>query len=265
MSLTVLALTHDTPISHINAGDPKGAALRLANALQAFGQGAQKASRLDVWTNTADARFASGTIAVSSASGTVGATINGVDVTFSHGASDQADSDTLVADINASTDALVQYLVQACNFACTVTLSSVAAGEEVIVCGYKFKAKAGGTLAADEFDQSGTDTADATSLKNQINSRLGLNRLVLASSSAGVVTVRQLSGTAAAGPMGVQGAGLTLSGQLAATTTVLISALHPGVPGNCITLAASGTGMAASGARLTGGAGAAASKTSLVL
>lgn len=69
-----------------------------------------------------------------------------------------------------------------------------------------------------------SDTNTATLLKNAINESTNalVQYIVTASSSAGVVT---------------------------------ITAAQPGVQGNCITLAASGTGATASGARLTGGAG----------
>lgn len=69
---------------------------------------------------------------------------------------------------------------------------------------------------------SGNNTATATSIAAAINASTNalVQNIVTASSSAGVVT---------------------------------ITAVVPGVLGNCITLAASGTGATASGARLTGG------------
>jgi phage tail sheath gpL-like len=67
-----------------------------------------------------------------------------------------------------------------------------------------------------------SDTATATALAAAINaSANALVSLVTASSAAGVVT---------------------------------LTADHAGLPGNAYTLAASGTGVTASGARLTGGA-----------
>lgn len=69
-----------------------------------------------------------------------------------------------------------------------------------------------------------SDTATATALAAAINASTNalVAGIVTASSAAGVVTVK---------------------------------ALHSGKVGNCITLAASGTGATASGARLTGGTG----------
>lgn len=69
-----------------------------------------------------------------------------------------------------------------------------------------------------------SDTVTAAALATAINASTNalVQYLVTATSAAGVVTVR---------------------------------ALQPGIGGNCITLAASGTGATASGARLTGGTG----------
>lgn len=69
-----------------------------------------------------------------------------------------------------------------------------------------------------------SDTVTAAALAAAINASTNalVQYLVAATSAAGVVTVR---------------------------------ALQPGIGGNCITLAASGTGATASGARLTGGTG----------
>lgn len=196
---------------------------------------------------------ASGTLALSTASGAVGGVINGVTVTATWATSDINSASLVAAAINASADALVKDLVEACNLAATFTLATTLAGDSVSILGYTFTAQPSATLRYDEFNQSGTDTADAASLVTQINAREGLNQLVWASSSAGVVTVRQIAGTTAKGVLAKSGAAITLSGQLAATATVLVTSYRPGVAGNCITLAASGTGVTASVARLAGG------------
>lgn len=79
-----------------------------------------------------------------------------------------------------------------------------------------------------------SDTATATALAAAINASTNalVQYLVSATSSAGVVT---------------------------------ITALQKGITGNCITLAATGTGATASGARLTGGTGGNVSKLSVTL
>lgn len=66
-----------------------------------------------------------------------------------------------------------------------------------------------------------SDTATATALAAAINADATLGKFIVASSAAGVVT---------------------------------LTAFPPGALGNCCTLVASGTGVTASGAKLTGGA-----------
>jgi hypothetical protein len=196
-----------------------------------------------------------GTVAMATASGAITITINGVAVgSETWATSDAATGTALCVDIVGSSDALVQNIVYACNLAATFTLASVAAGQYVEVLGYRFTAASPSSgLREDEFSISGTDAQDATALANAINARPGCNELVIATVSSAVVTVRQITGTSAAGVLAKSGAGITLSGQLAATGTVLITSQRPGVFGNCITLAATGTNTTASGARLTGG------------
>lgn len=225
----------------------------LINHLEGIAGGNKRADRLSLWVDGAIPQRASGTLALSSGSGAVGGTINGVTVTDTWATSDTNSAGLIAAAINASTNALVQYFVQASNWAGTVALASVAAGDVVEICGYRFKAKAGGVLQDGEFDQSGSDTADAASLVTQINKRAGLRDLVFASSSSGTVTLRQWSGASSAGV--ITGSATFTITALAATATVLVSSLLPGIAGNAITLAASGTGVTASAARLANGTG----------
>lgn len=196
-----------------------------------------------------------GTVVYGTASGAQTVVLNGVTVSsFSHGATDTADATTVAANINASSNALIQYLCEASNLAATFTLASLTVGQYVQIGEYKFTAGNNATLRADEFYIGAVgDTADATSLAAQINARAGLNEDFFASSSSGVVTVRQRRGTTALKALAKSGAGITLSGQLAATATVLVSSTRPGPIGNAFTLSVTGTGATASGARLTGG------------
>ena len=108
----------------------------------------------------------------------------------------------------------------------TVTCASVSAADTVTINGVVFTAVNGGTPGANEFDMSGTDTADATSLAAAINASVSslVQGYVSASSSGAVVT---------------------------------ISSVYKGLMGNTHTLASSnGTRLAVSGARLAGGTGA---------
>lgn len=106
----------------------------------------------------------------------------------------------------------------------TVTLTSIAADETVTVNGVVFTAKASPS-GESQFDQSGNDTADATSLAAKINAHSQLANVVTATSASNVVTIRAYS---------------------------------PGTAGNAITLASSSE--AVSGATLANGAAVANNK-----
>jgi phage tail sheath gpL-like len=102
----------------------------------------------------------------------------------------------------------------------TVTLASVNVSDTVTIDGVVFTAVASGATGA-QFNQGGTDTADAASLVTAINANSTLDGRVIATSSLGVVT---------------------------------ITALEPGELGNSISLASSnGTRLAVSAAALSGG------------
>jgi phage tail sheath gpL-like len=108
----------------------------------------------------------------------------------------------------------------------TITLATVAADDTVTIGKTTLTAKASPS-GEDEFSQAGTDTVDAAGLVTKINAHSVLSKLVVASSSAGVVTV---------------------------------TALERGSIGNHIALASSnGTRLAVSAAYLASGAGGAES------
>src|SRR5512132_355440 len=71
---------------------------------------------------------ATGTVTLSSGSGTVGATINGVSVTVTWATSDTASATALAAAINASSNALVNKHVTATSAAGVVTLTALTPG-----------------------------------------------------------------------------------------------------------------------------------------
>jgi phage tail sheath gpL-like len=102
----------------------------------------------------------------------------------------------------------------------TVTLANVSVSDTVTIGGVVFTAVASGATG-NQFNQGGTDTADAASLVTAVNANTTLDGLILASNVAGVVT---------------------------------FTALEPGELGNVVTLASSnGTRLAVSGAVLAGG------------
>ncbi len=222
--------------------------------------------------------FAVGGLAMSGGAGAVGGIINGVTVTATFASSDINSCGLVAAAINASANALVQGFVTANNLSATLTLTSVAAGATVDICGYRFTATTGTPAAIVSggnlfnFDVSGNDTADATALVAAINAAPGLSRYVSAVSTTNVVRVfaRQylFSGTATftwptapgtpTNTLVSQASSIVASAaSLAASAFVGINACIPGVAGNAITLALSGTGVTVigGGARLALGTG----------
>jgi hypothetical protein len=267
-STTTLVLEHYTKIDPIvSSGNRDQALAALGNTIGSLAVGAAHGVALEVRKNSSAPVKSYGSVILSSGSGAITIVINGITAgSETWATSDTATAVLLAADINASTDALVQYLVEASNFTGTATLASVAAGEYIALTlsdGRKWRFTAVATAAAadatkGEFGIDGTDTADAAALAAAINGMPILNHHVFATSSSGVVTIYQRRGTSANVVLGGAGAGLTLAA-IASSATVGVSCLHPGTIGNAVTLAATGTGATASGARLTGGAGANAS------
>jgi phage tail sheath gpL-like len=126
MARTMLVVTHGV------AGDYTGKASMKARdilprferfisgcALGAF----QGATGFDVAQTQA-----TGTLTISSGSGTVGGSINGVSVTVTWGTSDTATATALAAAINASSNALVNKHVTASAAAGVVTLTALVPG-----------------------------------------------------------------------------------------------------------------------------------------
>lgn len=234
-----------------------------ADYLHAIRTGSKRAASVKFKAGGANPLKAYGTVTFASSSGTVGVLIAGVSITVTWATSDAASGTLLAAAINASTNALVQYQVQASNFAGTITLSTCTAGSVITLGDHKFVAVAG--AAGDntnEFTIAGTDTADATAL---VTAMLGVQYIrenYVVTSSSGVVTVRQRSGTSVLNVLGkYNDSGVSLSA-IAASAVTLISAIEPGVTGNQVTIAATGTNVTAAGVtgadsviRLTGGAG----------
>lgn len=170
----------------------------------------------------------------------------------------------LATAVGASATALVSSALIATNRKAVVTLSSAAVGCTVRIGSVIFRGIAGAATAiqVDEFTVGGTDTADATSLKNQINAHPSLKDLVVASSSAGVVTVRPLPDPLRAMTAAdvdfkcaVSGSGVTLTSQMGASAECFIVAREKGLSGNQATIASSGGTVAITGggSRLAGG------------
>jgi len=199
--------------------------------------------------------FAFGTATFSGASGTVGVLLGGNAITFAHGASDQADSNTLVTTINASANALVQDLIKASNLKATITISTGVAGAVLTIMDVVLRAVKTGVSSpeAGEFAIGASDTLTAVNLVAAINNHPVLRESCVATSSLGVVTVYSVFAVPDYTSLTSSGSGFTASGAFAAGTTVMLTSLWKGTLGNHITLALSGTGVTVSGARFTGG------------
>lgn len=223
----------------------------LENVLGAM-EGGSSSGSIDVQLNPS---YGSGVLTISSGSGSVGGVIGGKTVTATWATSDANSADLVAAAILA--DATAKGYVSATSRVATGTVT-IASGSGVIT------AIINGTSVSVTWGTS--DTATATALAAAINATKQLP--VVASSSAGVVTLYStLSGTGAANTGGnsitlaASGTGATASGVVLSgggtNANVLVQALAPGTMGNGITLTASGTGVTAStGANLVGGLGA---------
>ncbi len=251
---------------------------RVANLIRGGAADVHSDSEYCIQYSSADPSVACGGLAISSGSGTVGGTVNGVACTATWATSDTNSAGLVAAAINASTNALVAGLVSATNLVATVTAATVVAGDWVDVCGVRFEATTGTPAntysgrALNTFDRSGTNTQTATALAAAVNNSPVVSRYIYAVSAAAVVYLfaRQsvFSGTvtfswptangAPPNTLTSNGSTLSLSGAaLAAGAFVGICSAAEGVQGNQCTLAASGTGVTTinSNARLVGGTG----------
>lgn len=185
-----------------------------------------------------------GALVLSGGAGAVGATIDGTLVTAAFAVSDANTMGLVCAAIRA---AAVNRKVSAVNRVAQMTLASVLVGTTVQVFGITFTAVNGTPVNFGEFDMSGADAADATSLALAINRHPSLAGRCRAVSSAGVVYVGLLEDRA---PVGGEAITLPSAATITVNTSIpaqgaigLVFALVPGDIGNCCTVVASGTGM----------------------
>jgi phage tail sheath gpL-like len=127
---TKLALTaadDRLPAVGVWKNDRERAAATTADWLLALVSG-QTRGTLEVTRDDGDAVAATGTVTLSGASGTVGATINGVSLTAAFDTDDTTTAAALAAAINASTNALVEPFVTATSALGVVTITAVDKG-----------------------------------------------------------------------------------------------------------------------------------------
>ena len=106
----------------------------------------------------------------------------------------QEAKDSSGTSAQALSGATVTHTANASSNIITATLVSVAANDTIVVNGLTFTAKTSADLSAREWDQSGSDTADAASLVAGINDVTYGVPGVTASNSSGVVTLKSDDG-----------------------------------------------------------------------
>lgn len=268
-STLLIAVEMVDNVEGVVSGGGKASLQALLNTLNGVVAGVKRARQVDVWVDGAALQHAYGTVTLNAVDVDDTAVINGVTFTakaaedtanaqFDQSGTATVAATSLVACLRASTNALIAYEVEACNFKGSFACASVTAGEYVELTlsdGRKWRFTAvSGTATAEQFDISGNDTADGAALAAAINAMPGLNREVFAINSSGTVTVHQRRGTSSTVTLAKVGANITLVAN-AASAVVAISALRPGVAGNSITLVGSDADVTMSGAQLTGGTG----------
>ena len=201
-----------------------------------------------------------GLLTLSGGAGAVGATIDGTLVTAAFATSDAVTMTAVMAAIRAN--ASVNRKVTAVNRVARMTLASVLAGTTVNVFGTVFTAVNGAPTALGQFDMSGADAADATSLALAINRHPSLSGRYRAVANAAVVNIGLLEDRApTTEELITNPSAATITINVAAPTVGafgLIFAMVPGALGDCCTVVASGTGMSyatANAGKLGGGTG----------
>lgn len=166
MASTTVTIQHSEDLQRIIAGNRSESMQALSNAFAAFASGMKRAASIDIWTGTADMKSAYGTVVASAVDAADTVSLNGK---------------ALTATQHHATG--------------TVTCSSVDVSDAVTINGVTFTAAAAENIATGAFNQSGTDTACATSLVACINGSTDplISGVVTASSALGVVTVRAVT------------------------------------------------------------------------
>lgn len=186
---------------------------------------------------------AAAALVFATSSGTVGCTVCGTVVTVTWATSDAASMSNWCSTLRGT--AAVNRRATAVNRVATLTLASVTAGQGLSICGVGFTAVNGAPTAFGQFDMSGTDTADATSLALAINRHPSLAGRVRAVSNGAAVYVGLLESRAATPDESVSGAPSTITvanAVFAASAVGLVLAMVPGDIGNEVrTSTATGT------------------------
>lgn len=248
---TTIVVEHAEQLADLWATGKSQALVKLGNFFNGMAGGAIRGGQLVVKPNGAAPVRAAAVVTISSGSGALTIDINNQSAIGSEtwATSDTVTATALVADIVGSSNAKVQYQVSASNFSGTVTCASVSAGDKVYIRDttsdqiWEFTAVNGGTVKANQFDMSGSDTADGASLAAQILATPVLNNLVYPSAASGVVTLFQRTGTSNTIKLTSSNGTRLAVAAVAAGAKICISAIEPGLVGNCFTVLCAGTGI----------------------
>lgn len=257
MSSVTINFNTQRPNSLLKAGVIGSDAGRyLVNALQAAVAGTNQSNGI-TWQAVdsaalGDAAFlgpAIAYLAMSSGAGAVGGTVAGTLITVAHDGDDTTTSTALAAAIRAS--AAVNRRVTATNKVMVVSLASVTAGQYIDIGNIRFTAVSGTPAAHGEFDVSGADSADATSLALAINRHPALALKMRAVSNSSAVRVFLSTERTAdpkwdriTNPGGFSTFTVSIATPTASVVTAVIAAVAGDI-GNEVRLTASGTGMTA--------------------
>ena len=249
MATTGIRISHYAPL---DLGIGTSGALSdvpLANTLSKLlsAPGAKGVSGLVVYTSPNEFVAANACLEFVSTSGTIGGVINGVSVTFASTGNDTDDATAMLGAIFGSVDPLVSGIIAGTNLFGSLVPTSVVAGDSFVVGGCRFVAVAQGTtnLLPGQFAIGATDADTAVNIATAIR-RVGQLTFLISPTVVGsavyifaqdantVYEIFSNSSTIAALPMSL--------GRL-----IQIHPFFPGALGNCVTLAATGTGVTAVG------------------
>ncbi len=173
--------------------------------------------------------------------GSITATINGTAVAVTFATSDTNTCGLLAAAINANTS--INRLVEATNNTCQLAFGTPVVGNEVSVLGVKFVAVAGTPQRINEF----STTSPNTSLASAIGAHPSLKGKIYATApngSGNIILGKRKNYTLLAGDLVVSNSAnvVVTNPNFAAFFQVAVGCITPGLIGNCLTVAFSGTG-----------------------
>jgi len=202
---------------------------------------------------------ATGTWTTASGSGAQTCVINGVSIGITWATSDTVSAALMATAINASVNALVTGLVTATSVAGVVTITAPSGkmGNAITTTATGTGATAGAARLTGGTD--GTAQVTAAKASGTFTTSSGSGAQVVVINGASITSTWATSDTVAAAALArliLASEAVGIRGVVTATSAagvVTVTALRPGTTGNSVTTTASGTGMTAAQAKLTGG------------